>query len=156
MLRAAILVSVSRMRGAEEVCPPDDGSRELATLLMSLGVAPVNFKVAELFCRNRIGDAAVDMGFEHGLVVDCMRQAGTWRMRNRCKRWSDVSWRKNPVLLIGSPMCRSCDKLIELARVTGQIGRGQAQRPVATMRTTSQVLFQNVRGAAKRMTIVLA
>ena len=37
---------------------------------------------------------------------------------------------EEPVLLIGSPMCRSCDKLIELARVTGQTGRGQAQRPV--------------------------
>ena len=37
---------------------------------MSLGVAPVNFKVAELFCRNRIGDAAADMGFERGLVLD--------------------------------------------------------------------------------------
>ena len=50
--------------------PPDDGSRGLATILMSLGVAPVNFKVAVLFCKNRFGDAAVDMGFERGLVVD--------------------------------------------------------------------------------------
>ena len=32
-------------------------------------MAPVNFKVVELFCRNRFGDAAVDMGFERGLVV---------------------------------------------------------------------------------------
>ena len=37
---------------------------------MSLGVAPANFKVAELFGRNRFGAAAVIMGFERGLVVD--------------------------------------------------------------------------------------
>ena len=79
MLRAAILVSVSRMRGAEAVGPPDDGSRELATLLMSLGVARVNFKVAELFCSNRFGDAAVDVGFGHGLEVDC---ATGWDMED--------------------------------------------------------------------------
>ena len=155
MLRAAILASVSKMRGAEEVGPPDDGSRGLATILTSLGVALVNFKVAELFCSNRFGDAAVDVGFEHGLEVD---YATGWDMEDE-EQMQEVERRvmeEEPVLLIGSPTCRSCDRLIELARVTGQTGRGQAQRPVGTMRTTSQVLFQNVRGAAKRVAIVLA
>ena len=41
---------------------PDDGSREIGTILMSLGVALVNFKLTELFCKNRLGDAAVDHG----------------------------------------------------------------------------------------------
>ena len=58
--------------------PPDDpslthksmGISEMAVILMSLGVAPANFKVAELFCRNRFGEAAVSMGFERGFVVD--------------------------------------------------------------------------------------
>ena len=44
-------------------------SRRIA--FMSLGMAPANVKVAELFCRNRFGGTAVDVGFERGLVVDC-------------------------------------------------------------------------------------
>ena len=48
------------------------GISEMAVILMSLGVVvPANFKVAELFCRKRFGESAVDMGFERGLVVDC-------------------------------------------------------------------------------------
>ena len=42
-------------------------SRRWAVILMLLGVAPANFKVAQLFCRNRFGDTAV---FGRGLVVD--------------------------------------------------------------------------------------
>ena len=72
----------SRKRGSEEVGPPDDpnltpadesqmGISEMAVILVSLGVAPANFKVAEWFCRKRFGESAVDMGFERGLVVDC-------------------------------------------------------------------------------------
>ena len=38
-----------------------------------------NGEVAELFCRDRFGGAAVDMGFERGLVVDC---ATGWNMKN--------------------------------------------------------------------------
>ena len=62
---------------------------------MSLGVALVNFKVAELFCSNRFGDAAVDMGFEHGFVVD---YATGWDMEDeeQMQEVGDVSWRKNP------------------------------------------------------------
>ena len=78
----------SRKRGSEEVGPPDDpnltpaddsqmGIREMAVILMSLGVAQANFKVVELFCRNRFGESAVDTGFERGLVVDC---ATGWSM----------------------------------------------------------------------------
>ena len=40
-------------------------------------MASANFKVAELFCRNRFGDAAVSMGFERGLQVD---YATGWNM----------------------------------------------------------------------------
>ena len=100
--------------------PPDDGSREIATILKSLGVAPVNFKVAELFCKNRFGDAAVDMGLERGLVVD---YATGWDMEDE-EQMKEVERRvleEEPVLLIGSPMCRSFDKLIEFARVTGRL-----------------------------------
>ena len=71
----------SRKRGSEEVGPPDDpnltpadesqtGISEMAVILMSLGVAPAKFQVAELFCRNRFGESAVGMGF-------AVRQAGT-------------------------------------------------------------------------------
>ena len=56
----------SRKRGSEEVGLPDDpnltpadesqvGIGEVAVIFMSLGVAMANFKVAELFCRNRFG-----------------------------------------------------------------------------------------------------
>ena len=74
-------VPVSRKRGAEETGPLDDGSCESATILMSLGVAPVNFKVAEMFCRKRFGDAAVDMGCADSWWT--MQQAGTGTTRNR-------------------------------------------------------------------------
>ena len=42
----------------------------MTVILMSLGVTTANFKVAELFCRNRFGDSAVDIGFERGIVTD--------------------------------------------------------------------------------------
>ena len=61
----------SRKGGPEG--PPDDpnltpanesmGISEMAVVPMSLGVAPATFKVAELFCRTRFGDAAVSMAF---------------------------------------------------------------------------------------------
>ena len=47
------------------------GISEMAVILMSLGVALAFFQVAELFCRSRFGESAVDVGFERGLVVDC-------------------------------------------------------------------------------------
>ena len=43
----------------------------MTVILMSLGVTTANFKVAELFCRNRFGDSAVDISFERGIVADC-------------------------------------------------------------------------------------
>ena len=56
---------------------------------MSLGVAPANFPATELFCRNRFGDAAIDMGFERCLVLDCATgqntnsiEEGPWFMSN--------------------------------------------------------------------------
>ena len=76
-------VLVSRKRGVEEMDPPRDGPRELATIFTSLGVTPVNFRVAELFCRRMSGDAAFNMGFRartRGALGD---RAGTWTTRNR-------------------------------------------------------------------------
>ena len=51
-------VSVLMKRGAEKVSSPEDGSRETVTILMSLGLVLVYFKVAELFYEDRFGDAA--------------------------------------------------------------------------------------------------
>ena len=82
------------------------GISEMAVILMSLGVAPANFKVAELFCRNRFGDSAVDMGFERGFVVDC---ATGWSVSDE-EQMEEVEQRipdEELVLLIGSPMCRA-------------------------------------------------
>ena len=55
-------VSVSMKRRAEKVSSPEDESLEIVTLLVSLdlGSVLVNFNVAELFCEDRFGDAAVD------------------------------------------------------------------------------------------------
>ena len=78
----------SRKRGSEDVGPPDDpnltpadesqmGISEMAVILLSLGVAPANFKVAELFCRKRFGESAVDMGFDSSVASWwTVRQAG--------------------------------------------------------------------------------
>ena len=91
------------------------GISELAVILMSPGVAPANFKVAELFCRNRFGKSAVDMGFERGLVVAC---ATGWTMSDE-EQMEEVEQRirdEEPVLLIGSPMCRTFSTLIELTQ----------------------------------------
>ena len=84
-------------------------------MIMSLGVAPANFKVAELFYRNRCGDAAVNMGFERGFAVDC---ATGWNMSDE-EQMKDVQQRvcdEEPVLLIRSPVCRAFSTLIELTQ----------------------------------------
>ena len=105
----------SRKRGSEEMGPPDDrsltpndelvGISEMAVILMSLGVAPANFEVAELFCRNKFGDAAVSVGFEHGLV----NYATGWDMsvEEQMKEVEQRVRHEEPVLLIGSRMCRA-------------------------------------------------
>ena len=63
---------------------------------------------------------------------------------------------EEPVWLIGSPMCRSLSNLIDQTRATGRLDevkqKDQLERCVRHLR----VLFQNVRGAQKRRTIVLA
>ena len=69
--------------------------------------------MAELFCRSRFGESAVDMGFERGLVVDC---ATGWSTSDE-KQMEEVGQRirdEEQVLLIGSPMCRAFSTLIEL------------------------------------------
>ena len=92
------------------------GISEVAVILMSLGVAPANFlKLAEWFCRNRFGEPAVDVGFERGPVVDC---ATGWSTSDE-EQMEEVEQRvrdEEPVLLIGSPMCRAFSTLVELAQ----------------------------------------
>ena len=135
-------VLLSRKKGSEEMRPSDDpnltpadesmGICEMVVILLSLGMAPANFKMAESFCRNRFGEAAVSLGFEHGLVLDC---ATGWNMSNE-EQMKEVGQRvcdEEPVLLIGSPMCRAFSTL-----------RGQSQEPRKTMRHTPQVLLQDV------------
>ena len=68
-------------------------------------VAPANFKVAELFRRSRFGDS----------VVDC---ATGWSMSDE-EQMEEVEQRvrdEEPVLLMGSPMCRAFSTLIELTQ----------------------------------------
>ena len=72
-------------------------------------------EVAELFCRNRFGDAAVRVGFERGFVVDF----ATGRNVSDEEQMKDVEQGvrdEEPVLLIGSPMCRACSTLSELTQ----------------------------------------
>ena len=102
----------SRKRGSEEAglaedprrMPADEsmGISEMAVVFMSLGVALANFKVAKMFCRSRFGDAAVSMGFERGIVVDC---ATGWDMEDE-EQMEEVERRvrdEEPVLLTASP-----------------------------------------------------
>ena len=109
-------VLVPRKRGTEEMVPLDDGLREMATSLMSLSVAPVNFNVAELLRRKRFSDAV----FEHGLAVG---HATVWDMEDeeQMKEGERRVMEEELVLLIASPMCCSFGKLIELARVTDKL-----------------------------------
>ena len=145
--------------------PPDDpnltpadesqmGISEMAVILMSLGVAPANFKVAELFCRNRCGESAVDVGFERGLVVDC---ATGWSMTDE-EQMEEVEQRvrdEEPVLLIGSPCVGFFSTLIELTQA-GKPSEVQLKSLVERCVTHFQVLLQDVRDAAKCGKTVLA
>ena len=70
-------VSVSMKREPEMEGSSDDGSCEVVRILRSLGLVPVNFKVAELFCRNSFGDAAVGKGARsHGGLCDRLGHGG--------------------------------------------------------------------------------
>ena len=147
----------SRKRGSEEVGPPDDPSlteadeslmviSEKAVALVSLGVAPSNFKVAELFCRNRFGEAAVSMGFERCLVVDC---ATGWNMSDeeQMKEFEQRVRDEEPVLLIGFH-CVAHSALCWADAGHRQTERGQLQEPRRTLRHTLQVLLQHVKDTA--------
>ena len=84
----------SRKRGSEEVGLPDDPR-----------LTP---------------DAVVDMGFERGFVVD---SATGWN-RDDEEQMEEVQQRvrdEEPVLLIGSPMCRAFSTQIELTRLAGKL-----------------------------------
>ena len=76
---------------------------------MSLCVVLVNFKVAELFCRNRFGDAAVNMGVGRGFLVDCVTGWDT-EDDEHVKEVEGHVMEEEFVLLIVSPMCRSFSK----------------------------------------------
>ena len=52
---------------------------EITVVLESSGVASANVKMAEFFCRNRFGGAAVNAGFERGFVVN---QVTGWMIDN--------------------------------------------------------------------------
>ena len=108
----------SRKRGSKEVGLPEDPSlkppegSQMGTRC-DVGVAPANDKVADWFG---------DMGFERGLVVD---YATGWDMDGE-EQMEEVERRvrdEEPVLLIGSPMCRAFSTLIELTRSTGKFER---------------------------------
>ena len=91
------------------------GISEMAVILMSLRVAPANFKVGRTVLQKQIGESAVDMGFERGLVVDC---ATGWSMSDE-EQMEEVEQRirdEEPALLIGSPMCRAFSTLVELTQ----------------------------------------
>ena len=78
------------------------------------GVVPANFKVAEVFCRNRF-ESAVDMGFERGHVVDC---ATSWSMSDeeQMEKVEQHIRDEKTVLFLGSPMCWAFSTLIELTQ----------------------------------------
>ena len=63
---------------------------------------------------------------------------------------------EEPVLLIGSPMCRALSTLIELTQAGRPSEVELNQEPRGAMRHTPQVLLQDVRDAAKCGKIVLA
>ena len=84
-------------------------------------MASTNGEVAELFCRDRLGGAAVDMGFERGLVLDqvtdwvtdnadqqgCIRRSSESRPQETNSLWQRVSkwirsacaWQRDKCLL---------------------------------------------------------
>ena len=80
------VVSVQMKRGTEKVrSPDDDGSREIVVFLMLCSVILVNMTVAELFCEDRFGGAAVGDGFECGLG----EHATGWDIEDK-KMWITV------------------------------------------------------------------
>ena len=76
-------VPPSRKQGSEEAsdflrtrcrhCLKSHPKLEDPMLLKSLGVVPATGKVAEVFCRHSFGGTVVDMDFERGFAVDCVR-----------------------------------------------------------------------------------
>ena len=63
---------MSMKRGAEKASSlGDPRSREVVTILLSLDLVLMNFRVAEVFCEDRFSDAVDVRGPESGLRVDC-------------------------------------------------------------------------------------
>ena len=120
----------SRKRGSEWMGPPDDpnltpadesqmGISEMAVILMSLGAAPANFKVAELSCRNIFGGSVVDIGFERGLLVVCTRGKAT------CV---DFSWQRT----VSRKDPGSCRTQSTSSRSWASVARTKVARPRIT------------------------
>ena len=64
---------MSMKRGAEKASSLGaDRSREVVTMILSLDLVLMNFRVAEVFSEDRFSDAAVVRGLESGLCV-CVR-----------------------------------------------------------------------------------
>ena len=64
---------MSMKRGAEKASSlGDDRSREVVTMILSLDLVLMNFRVAEVFCEDKFSDAVVVRGFESGLCVCAM------------------------------------------------------------------------------------
>ena len=97
-------VSVLMKRGADQVSFPEDESRETVTILMSLGSVLVNCKVAELFCGDRVDDAAVHKA----------SWATGWDIEDE-RRMKEVKRR-----VMDEEHGRTSDKLFELMCVTGK------------------------------------
>ena len=110
-----------------ELLTPDGsqmGISVMAGILVSLGVV-----------RIVPGGTLVDMGFERCFVVD---YATGWDMDDE-EQTEEVERRvrdEEPVLLIGSLMCRAFGSSIELTRATNKFERGQVQEPRGAMRKT--------------------
>ena len=63
-------VPVSRKRGVEVMRHQVDGSREIATILMSLGVASSEFQSGRVLLQQQLRWCSCRHGIEHRLVVD--------------------------------------------------------------------------------------
>ena len=100
-------------------------------ILKSLGVASTSGNVAELFCRNIFGGAAVDMGFERGLVVDHVTGWTNDNVGQHARRQEDNHlWQQKSKRPKGSPgeATRAASVAIDVDMVKEQMG---SEKPVS-------------------------
>ena len=110
--------------------------------------------MAELFCRNRFGDAAVSMAFERGLVVD---HATGWNMSVE-EQMNEVEQRvcdEEPMLLLCSPICspmsRGFSTLVELTQAgkMSEVSRKNLVQQRATHLKFCSRMFETQRSAGR-------